>query len=212
MSIIEDYSKDRQIIISTHSPYFISRKSLRNGGCVARVWDRAGETEICHVTRESCPGLSILTGENLNNPHLFGLDAREIFFEVDPVLLLEGQEDVVLWPKVDAAGTLSSASIFGWGSGGASNMIHLCEVLSGLGHEKVCGILDNNRPADVAALRFKYPQYLFLEIPAADIRSKKAVKARDEVVGLIDSAGSVRADLAASLAAILEEAGSYFND
>jgi predicted ATP-dependent endonuclease of OLD family len=116
--LIVDYSKDRQFLVSTHSPKFISWSSISNGGVIARVIN----SKIHHLadtTRTKIIGL--LT--DLNNPHVLGLDASEAFFLIDGVLLLEGQEDVLFFPTVlTSLGKEISASIFGWGVGGADKM------------------------------------------------------------------------------------------
>ena len=203
--LIDEYASERQIIISTHSPYFVSHAALQSGGQIIRVWERENSIVVYQLSIESCPALSRLITTNSNNPHLFGLDAKEVFFEDDPLVLLEGQEDVVFWPQVDPENLVGRSSIFGWGSGGAANMKNVCAVVEALGHRKVVGILDNNRPADLQQLRKQFPNYRFFELPAPDIRSKRRREARDAVEGLLDGQGSVRAHLALGLDGLLRE-------
>ncbi len=199
-SAITRFAADRQVIIATHSPYFVDPEALRNGARAVRTWDRGSSIEVFQLSVNTCPGLSALLSINANNPHVFGLDAREIFFSDDPILVFEGQEDVVYWPKV-AAGIpgLIALPTYGWGAGGAANMKNVVNVLKALGYRKVCGILDNNRPEDLEGLKDNFAEYFFVEIPAPDIRSKKAVDARPSVTGLLDSTGAVRAEYSADL-------------
>ena len=63
------------------------------------------------VTRQLQPEtITRLEGllSNRNNPHVLGLDAREIFFQNDKIILVEGQEDVVLYPVPLASFSLIS--------------------------------------------------------------------------------------------------------
>ncbi len=195
-NVINRFAADRQIVVSTHSPYFVSPDALRNGAKIIRTWDRSGSIEVFEVSVSSCAGLSALLSPNANNPHVFGLDAREIFFSDDPILVFEGQEDVVFWPRVIVGHPLlADLPTYGWGAGGAANMKNVISVLKALGYRRVCGVLDNNRPQDVVSLRSSFPDFLFVEIPAADIRSKQSTPARAEVEGLLDHSGNIRADL-----------------
>jgi len=34
------------------------------------------------------------------NPHSFGLDTRELFFQKGRIIVIEGQEDVLLFPNI----------------------------------------------------------------------------------------------------------------
>lgn len=190
--ILCEYSANRQVIIATHSPYFIENFAIRNGASIVRLWQRNGGISAFSINASNCPELITLTSTNLNNPHVFGMDAKEIFFENDRIVILEGQEDVIFLSKLDPVGKLDGASIFGWGSGGAANMTNVCGVLHALGHNKVVGILDNNRPDDIAALRKSWPGFGFFELPAPDIRTKKAQKARSRVDGVVGQNGRVR--------------------
>lgn len=207
--LIDEYASQRQIVISTHSPYFVSTPSLQAGGKIIRLREENGSIVMYHLSVNTCPELARLLSNNLNNPHLFGLDAKEVFFEDDPLVLLEGQEDVVLWPKVDPKGVIGRASLFGWGSGGAANMKNVCSVVKHLGHKKVVGILDNNRPADLDELRLRFPEYRFYELPAPDIRTKRATEARDAVEGLLDLHGEIRQESASELDSVLTEIGHF---
>src|SRR5690606_1027847 len=130
---------------------------------------------------------------NLYNPHVFGLDSKELFFQDDKIILTEGQEDVLLLPNI--ASQLEKELIgnfFGWGVGGAGNIQHLCTILKDLGYEKVAGILDGDKSDEKAFLEKEFPEYFFVCIPAKDIRTKPARKAVEEVVGLLDSEKNIK--------------------
>ncbi|MFK1574090.1 ATP-dependent nuclease [Pseudomonas aeruginosa] len=192
-SLLYKYSKDRQIIIATHSPYFIDLKAMSDHGYLARVTTGADGTIINQTTLESRQALAKLSGDNIFNPHVFGLDAKELFFQDDQIILTEGQEDVILLPKI--ASQLEkriSGSFFGWGAGGAGNIKHLCRILEDLGYKKVAAVLDADKQEDRIELEKEFPNYLFACINAKDIRTKPARPATDEVQGLLDRRQAIK--------------------
>ena len=98
-ALLAEYAADRQLLIATHSPYFVELQYVVNGANVARIHNIAGHSEVSQLSRESASKLaSLLT--NANNPHVFGLNAREVFFREGGVLVVEGQDDVVHYPRV----------------------------------------------------------------------------------------------------------------
>ena len=80
MALFNQYSKDRQIIINTHSPYFIDISSIVNGAFLYRtVKNDSGDIEAFPLSNESRNNLrGFLT--NYNQPHTLGIEAKEIFF------------------------------------------------------------------------------------------------------------------------------------
>lgn len=170
--LLSEYAKDRQIVISTHSPYFVDWNSIVNGGKVCRVAksnDSSNIFEISNDTRTAVAGFL----NNAYNPHILGLDAREEFFLDDGVILVEGQEDVVQYKKILAQlGMNVDGDFFGWGVGGADNMKIIARLLSELGFKKVAGIMDNNKANLQGPLQAAFPTYKFVVIPADDVRTK----------------------------------------
>lgn len=190
-----EYAIDRQIIISTHSPYFVSPRSLANGGALARVVSENDGTKIYQLSEKSKGSISRLAETNLFNPHIFGLDARELFFQEDRIVITEGQEDVLLLPQIaEQLGIQVNWAFFGWGAGGAGNIGHLCAIFKDLGFKKVVGLLDGDKANDRDKLSKEFPEFHFLCIPAKDIRTKPARKAEEEVIGLLDTDRKLRAE------------------
>lgn len=68
---IARFAADRQIIVSTHSPYFIDPDSLINGARILRTWDRDQTIELFQLSVVSTPCLKALLSKNSNNPHVF---------------------------------------------------------------------------------------------------------------------------------------------
>ena len=195
-SLLARYAKDRQIVIATHSPYFVDFRLVLNGAEVARIHEHGGSSVISQLKRETALLFKGIMTDS-HNPHVLGLDAREIFFQSDGVVVVEGQEDVVYYPKVLAdlvkEGKLSQETathleecFFGWGAGGAGNIEKIVALLEDLGFERVAGIFDKNESNLTSRLKSKFPKYTFRAIPADDVRTKPEVEARDSIHGLLD--------------------------
>ena len=193
--ILTRFASDRQVVVTTHSPYFVDLRALARGAQLARVTTTESGSRIHQLTNASKDSIRRLSDGNLNNPHVLGLDARELFFQEDRIILTEGQEDVLLYPLVaEQLGIQMAGNFFGWGAGGASNFRHLCLILEDLGFKKVAGLLDGDK-ADVAeSLNNEFPDFYFDCIPAKDIRTKEARRATEEVFGLLDPQKSLRAE------------------
>lgn len=182
-----EYSKDRQIIISTHSPYFVDIDALSKGAALVRVTSSEKGIEIHQLSYNSRNLISKLAKGNLHNPHTFGLDAREFFFQEDGIILVEGQEDVLLYPEIaKLLGKEIQGSFFGWGAGGADNIPHLCSIAKELGFKRVAAILDGDKKDCFENLENNFSEYHFEIIPADDIRTKPARKETPEKPGLLD--------------------------
>lgn len=203
-ALLGRFAKDRQIVVSTHSPYFVDLRALANGGQLARVTTTESGTRIHQLTTDGKDSIKKLSDGNLYNPHVFGLDARELFFQEDRIILTEGQEDVLLYPRVaEQLGIEIAGNFFGWGAGGASNVAHLCLILKDLGFKKVAGLLDGDKTAEAGNLKTNFPDFYFDCIPAKDIRTKPARKATEEIAGLLDSKMTVRPEFVEPMKAML---------
>jgi len=185
------YSATRQVVYATHSPYFLNVPALFDGAQVARLSRSRSGCEVFQVETDAVDGLRGLLS-NVNNPHIMGLSAREAFFLKDRILLVEGQEDVVVYGGILKQLRISvSGDFFGWGVGGAGNMRAIAVLLKQLGFHRVVGLLDADKADMLPALREKFPEYRFFAIPADDVRTKSARQARAEVKGLTDSKGTL---------------------
>lgn len=184
--LIADLARDRQIVYATHSPYFIEWDAILNGAMVVRVHKDRGRTALSSLRAETIESLRGLR-QNRMNPHVLGLDACEVFFLHDRVVLVEGQEDVVCYALVaEELGADLPGSIFGWGVGGAGNMGVIAQMLRDLGFVRVVGILDGDAADESKRLTANFPEYRFFTIPAEDVRTKPPATGRDGTVGLLD--------------------------
>lgn len=216
--LLAEYAKERQIVLATHSPYFIDLEYIGNGAQVARIHVEEGGSKISQLTCESAAQLKGFT-ENRNNPHIFGLSARETFFQNDGVILLEGQEDVVHYPRIlahfEETGQLTSVQaaifeerFFGWGAGGASNIEKIVPVLSDLGFSRVIAIFDKDQKERIKDLEANYPDYRFGYIPADDVRTKEKRKQK-AVQGLLDEDYQVRKKYESKSLSLFKEMYQY---
>jgi hypothetical protein len=212
-SLFTEYARDRQIVLATHSPYFVNLAALADGAKIARVHLTDGGSVISHLSPETSQRIAGVLCDQ-NNPHVLGLNAQEAFFLEDRVVLLEGQEDVVFLSRVEASiDTKLNGEIFGWGVGGAEKMDLIATVLSELGFRKVIGLLDANKADTADQLQAKFPTYHFASIPADDIRSKKAVTAKPSVSGLLDDENkSVRPEYVQDTKNCFETANAYLDE
>ena len=201
-NLLAEYAKDRQIVYATHSPYFVDFDFVLNGAEVARIHKRAEGSTISQLKTDTVEGFKTLLTD-LHNPHVLGLDAREAFFREDGVVVVEGQEDVVYYPRVleylvchgklkrqDA--NFLQECFFGWGAGGAHKIERIVSLLSDMGFERVAAIFDKNQSDLIGKLKSQFPSYIFCSIPADDVRTKPAVEPKGPVVGLVDEKGRLR--------------------
>jgi AAA15 family ATPase/GTPase len=208
-ALLVEYSADRQIVIATHSPYFVDMEALGNGATIARAFIEHNKTILAQLSAATAASLKGLIS-NANNPHIFGLNAQEIFFVEDQVILVEGQEDVIFYKRVESSVGVLNGTFFGWGVGGAANMPIVCKLLEELGYARVVGILDGNMTKAVATLQNNFAKYHFFAIPADDVRTKPVFKERAAVKGLLDSSNSnVRPEFLAETQQKFVDANAY---
>ncbi|WP_338890525.1 ATP-dependent nuclease [Rhodococcus sovatensis] len=191
--VISQFACDHQVIYSTHSPYFINWGDLANGATIVRAFkDPRNGVQLREADHDVIKRLGKLK-DDLFNPHILGLDAAEVFFLEDNVILTEGQEDVVFFKKIDEIlGDQMEGSFFGWGAGGAEKMEIFIKLLDSMGYKKVVGILDGDKSSLAAEYRAKFPNYHFEVIAADDIRTKPEVNARPAKNGLFDEKKNFR--------------------
>lgn len=212
-ALLLEYAADRQIMLATHSPYFVNMMALGSGARIARVHLEEGSTSISQLSEGTGRRLCALLNDQ-NNPHVLGLNAQEVFFLDDKIVLVEGQEDVIFIERVeDGVGVQLLGQLFGWGVGGAEKMELVAEMLSELGFKKVVGILDGNKADLAEKLCKRFGSYRFYALPADDIRTKPPRKETQAVKGLLtDDNQTVRTEHVDATRDLLQAANSYFED
>ena len=182
---------------------------VANGAEVARVHKPEAASLIARLGRATADRLRGFL-QNLNNPHILGLDAREALFMDDGLVLVEGQEDVVLYSRLLAATHPRLAQrFFGWGVGGADNVPMIAALLRDLGFKRVAAILDANRQHRIADLQAEFPDFHFAAIAADDVRTKAEQPARNSVRGLLDEHGDLRPEFRDHTTRLFQEVAAY---
>lgn len=208
--LFAEYAKDRQIVYATHSPHFVDFKFVVNGAQAARVHKVNHRCVVSHLRTETAEAVGGLLGDD-NNPHTLGLDAREALFREDGVIVVEGQEDVIYYPRIlvqlAEMGLVPcclveevSDRLFGWGAGGADKVRTLLALFRDLGFTQVTAILDGDKRHMIPELREKFPQYDIHAIPADDVRSKPCRPAQGATCGLLDDDRQLKPEFQSDLA------------
>lgn len=186
MKLLVEYSKEMQIIVSTHSPYFVNWDAIANYGAhLVRVVKEGTDTkcfEITQITRDKFKGLL----NDLHNPHVLGLEANEALFLEDNIILVEGQEDVVILTRLaNELGIKLKGEFFGWGVGGASKMQSFMALFSELGYKHVVALLDGDKKQEAEGIQRLFPNYKVIVLSTDDIRDKvsRTISAKNGIVG-----------------------------
>ena len=184
-ALLVEYSKDKQIIISTHSPYFVDWKLISEYAKIIRfkkVNDTIKMFELSDLAKDS---IKKIVKDNFQ-PHTLSLDSNEIFFLNDNIILTEGQDDVICYKEIFKQFEYETkASFFGWGAGGAPRVEYILNILKDLGYEKVFTIFDNDQREKTSQLKDLFPEYEFYAIPTDDVRNKIVDKKIKDIIGKI---------------------------
>lgn len=212
INLLEYFSADRQIIISTHSPYFVNLEAIKNGASISRIYSNNSESSIFQMTSQTQQFVGKLL-KDYRNPHTLGINARELFFLEDNIILVEGQEDVIFYKKIlDELNIELNGDFFGWGMGGAENIIGFSRLLIDLGFNNVVGILDNDKKDSLNHLEALFPNYKFFCIPTDDVRTKKSMKAMKEKKGLLDEKYNLYSEYKKETLTIFSNIVNYFEN
>lgn len=171
IEIIAEYAEYRQIIISTHSPYFISWEYIANGAVLNRVSKSGDTSSEIHTLKEPKKYSGLVNGANWQQPFLMDEIAKEVFFAEDSILFLEGQEDVGLLRSEFAN---SDIHIFGYGVRGCGNFRTALTMAQDLGFQKAAVLLDKGDEEDalLARLTTDFSNYHIAQWNKNDIRDK----------------------------------------
>lgn len=168
-------SADEQVLLVTHSPYFINWNDFTNGAKIGKAKKTNVGTEICWLSNISSYS-SLLDNHVLTwqQPQLLDTVSKEILF-CEKLLFLEGQEDVGLIRKWAMENKKDiNFDIFGYGVGGFGKFAAFIKLATDLGLEKVAVLYDNG----VAESKQKAQDmminisYKFIQLSANDIRDK----------------------------------------
>ena len=167
------HSKNKQIIISTHSPYFVDLNLITTGAKLFRFVKEKDNTNIYTIHQENISNIEKLNN-TIEQPYLQDIKSREIFF-YDKLILVEGIDDIYGYDSLfKHFKYYNPGHFYGWGVGGAERIEYILPILSDLNFKKVVVLLDNDKKDLYTKLTKLYPKYKIILIPAKDIRNKEA--------------------------------------
>jgi predicted ATP-dependent endonuclease of OLD family len=130
--LLLETSLANQIILATHSPHFMSWESLKQGAVACRLNMTTDGSKLSLLSAASLEKILSITESDRKNVMLYDAVAKEVFFSRG-ALFVEGPEDAnILRSYIEESG-LRDLEIFGYGSGGASNMINWLTMCDELG-------------------------------------------------------------------------------
>lgn len=170
---IIEYSKNKQIIINTHSPYFINLEEIQNWLKVIRTnkinWEFCKIFEINdNILQEA---INWLTRKNWQKPQAFDIVWKEIFFW-NNIVFVEWQEDVWLindYIKKENIGI--NFSLFWYWSWWAENIEKLLELAKEL-WLKAWAVYDADKKSIFNEISSKFSNFKIQKIEKDDIRDK----------------------------------------
>ena len=190
LTVIEECARSKQIVVSTHSPYFISWNCLRNGATLNKVTKHGDQKSEIHSLQDYRVYEKLIKGANWQQPFLMDIVAKEIFFS-ENFLFIEGQEDVGLIRK---DGQLTdTANLFGYGVRGKNSFEFALQLAKDLGMKKACVVLDagesENRIRAELEESFRPEGYKIMQWDKEDIRDKPAYESKEKS-GYFDHKGN----------------------
>lgn len=151
-----------------------------------------GTVSKCYLISDECRHSFGGILRDLNNPHTLGIEANEAFFLEDGIILVEGQEDVVVFNKMAQELNMTlKGNFFGWGVGGASKMKAFLILFKDLGYKKIVAVLDGDKAADAEKLSAEFSEYKIITLKEDDIRDKKAREIQAKS-GIADEKGNYK--------------------
>ena len=214
--IVSEHAANRQILICTHSPYFINWTDLQNGAEFIRLNKQNTKCAVhkLGLKLDRKGGYFNLFNQSLDEwqrPQFLDTVAKELFF-TNKVLFLEGQEDVGLIKKWLRDENIDvDFDVFGYGVGGFRNLPHFLEMAKDLGLEKVAAIFDKGTKEDKIFSKTKkdFPEYCIKQLPTEDIRDKEATKNKNAKTGVFDKSGKIKEEYKEAFETLMKEISNY---
>lgn len=202
--LLSEHSCNRQIILTTHSPFFIRWEDIAVGAKIIRI-DKPDDkgAEVKYLKQEIISELLRLT-DDWQKPHLLDTTAKEIFFS-SGIVFVECQEDMSLLTKfIKDQKMVINFEIFGYGSGGAGNINNFLSMTENL-KIPAGALFDNNSPEKTECAE-NFTDYCIQSISTDDIRDKP----HKSVIGIFDAHGTIKPEHVDDLKAIINTFVTYF--
>lgn len=148
--IFSRFSTQKQIILITHSPYFISWKDIQNKAKINKTSKPKDEKCLVHTLKNDDTNFLSTIG-NINKNKQFTLDTtgKEIFFTDKKIIFCEGQTDVAIFKKFVKDNFLETKidfEFFGFGCGSGDNIPKFAKLAISLGLTPIA-LFDNPKPS-----------------------------------------------------------------
>lgn len=202
-------TSDRQILITTHSPEMVDIASTLNGAIIARIADEDDGSKIYKIDDDSRSYFRQLDSD-LFNPHTLGYDSKSCFFAEDNIIIVEGQEDVVFFKKLEHDLDLNfNIPFWGYGAGGAEKIGMITHILSTLGFKEIGVIYDGDKSDEATRFKTKFPKFPCWILPADDIRDKTGNEGNITKQGIFDTKKCVKAEHKEAVVNLLQEINKF---
>jgi len=237
--LLSEKSKTIQVILVTHSPYFVNWSDLNNGAKFIRTVLGENKTSLVNqVSDEVFKKIVNLTDKQPRSPHFLDIVSKELFW-YEKVLFLEGQEDVGILRKwLSDKKREIPFEIFGYGVGGVDNTSKFLDLVKELGFKQVAVLTDKLEDeknilkdwGEKNAPYNKNDSYMYKSISTDDIRDKwdvdipklKKILQNDSInkekiqsciktkIGLFDEKGMAKDDSTTELNEIFDQLNTFF--
>ena len=214
-SMLSEAAKEKQIIICTHSPYYVNWMDFIKGAKFIRlnkINDLKCTVSILDNTKNYVKFIKKSLAE-WQRPQLLDIVAKEILFS-EKILFVEGQEDMGLIKKWAINNDKNlNFDIFGYGVGGYSNMKLFLEMSRDLGLHKVAALYDSGVYTDEHYEKDKkeFGNYHFEKLPTDDIRDKPKATPKPKK-GCFDEHGNIKKEYETEFNEIMERIINYFKE
>lgn len=205
-TILRAYTKNKQIVLTTHSPLFINWDDIENGAEVNRL-NKIQDKKCTIKALTSAVKTNLLKyTEDWRKPQLLDTVAKEIFF-AEKMVFVEGLEDMSLITRfIKQDGLEPNFELFGYGSGGAANIPTLLQMANDLGL-RAGALFDGKETALIKNASDTYKDSLVLSISTDDIRDKK----EKDIEGMFTESGEIKPDKKDELKGIITTFNSHFS-
>jgi predicted ATP-dependent endonuclease of OLD family len=203
--ILSEQAMNKQILVTSHSPYFVNWEDIANGAKVIRLNKIADKACTVHLLGQEVIDHLLPQNEDWRKPQLLDTVAKEIFFATN-IVFVEGLEDMSLIKRFVSDNKIElQFEIFGYGAGGAANIQNLLLMCKQLGIK--AGALFDGKEADhIRNAKAAFPDFCIQHISTDDIRDKTD----KNIVGLFAENGQIKREHGGELNIILHDFNQYF--
>jgi energy-coupling factor transporter ATP-binding protein EcfA2 len=139
-------SVSNQLIVATHSPHFLTWKSLKRGAVACRLNMTPAGAKLSLLSASTLHPILSIADSDQKNIMLYDAVAKEVFFSRG-ALFVEGAEDANILRSYIDQNEIPEIEIFGYGSGGAPNIINWLTMCNELGI-RAFGLYDGDPAGD----------------------------------------------------------------